>query len=236
MIRLVKEDYKSDRARWDEFLKYFTDNFKLAVSDIYQDYGTNYRVIDIEPTMDTIKQIEYNIKSKGFKEVDRFESDDKVPSPHSTDSYIVFIREDKNENHRVVIAITYNIKEQSARIDCGYEDAEDAEYFTEKFNTKTNTVKVVNESKGKKVDISVKAPELRENEKRIIITCRDAENSIENLIRAIQGTANPGHSFPVVIDPDDSGYRQEFFIDGDGSDYIGDITIEECKEEKQDND
>ncbi len=97
-------------------------------------------------------------------------------------------------------------------------------------------VKLISESKGKKVDISVKVPELRENEKRIIITCRDAEKSIENLIRAIQGTANPGHSFPVVIDPDDSGYRQEFFIDGDGSDYIGDITIEEYKEEIEDND
>ena len=95
---------------------------------------------------------------------------------------------------------------------------------------------LINESKGKKVDVSVKVPELRDGERRIIITCRDTEKSIENLIRAIQGTANPGHSFPVVIDPDDSDYCQKFFIDGDGSDYIGDITIEEYKEETEDND
>ena len=54
----------------------------------------------------------------------------------------------------------------------------------------------------------------------------DDENSIEHLLQAIQGTANSGHSFPVVLDPDDSNYRQEFYIDGDGSDYIRDITIE----------
>ena len=77
-----------------------------------------------------------------------------------------------------------------------------------------------------RVAINVKAPKLKDWEKRIILTVHDDENSIEHLLQAIQGTANSGHSFPVVLDPDDSNYRQEFYIDGDGSDYIRDITIE----------
>lgn len=66
----------------------------------------------------------------------------------------------------------------------------------------------------------------------IVIKLRDPENQLIKFLIAARGNANPGHSFPVVLDPDDSEHKKEFFFDGDGSFFIKDIKFngEEWKE------
>lgn len=49
------------------------------------------------------------------------------------------------------------------------------------------------------------------------------------LLEYIKKQAGIGHSFPVVVDPDDSEYRKEFGIDGDGTSHIYDIKVGEKK-------
>lgn len=83
-----------------------------------------------------------------------------------------------------------------------------------------------------KVNLDVKVPNLRDkSEKHIILTVTDEDNNLLNLLKAIQSTANIGHTFDVVIDPGDSEFEQSFVIDGDGIDHILDITINEYKGE-----
>jgi hypothetical protein len=59
----------------------------------------------------------------------------------------------------------------------------------------------------------------------IKILVRDPDHQLIKFIKAIRGAANPGHSFPVVVDPDDSEYERKFYFDGDGSFYIKDIKF-----------
>lgn len=57
----------------------------------------------------------------------------------------------------------------------------------------------------------------------IVVNVKDFENSLIRLIDYIQKTANPGHSFEVVVDPEDSEYKKSFYMDGDGSFFIKDV-------------
>ena len=90
-------------------------------------------------------------------------------------------------------------------------------------------IKIVNENK---VQLDTKVPNLRdENEKHIILTVCDTENSLVNLLECIKSAAGIGHSFNVIVDPGDER-EQSFFIDGDGTDKIYDITINEYKDKE----
>lgn len=60
--------------------------------------------------------------------------------------------------------------------------------------------------------------------KTITITCRDYDDSLEDMLRHIQKTGNVGHSFSIIVDPEGDDTRQ-FGWDGDGSDYIKDVTV-----------
>lgn len=60
--------------------------------------------------------------------------------------------------------------------------------------------------------------------KTIIVTCRDKENTLENLLQRIKNLGNIGHSFDIIVDPD--GERKKFEWDGDGSDYIKDVKVQ----------
>ena len=54
------------------------------------------------------------------------------------------------------------------------------------------------------------------------VTCRDPEGSLKKIIECIGACGNTGHSFTVVVDPDETeglGQRK-FGWDGDGSDYL----------------
>lgn len=64
------------------------------------------------------------------------------------------------------------------------------------------------------------------------LVVNDSEGSIRKLIETIQDYTQMGHSFEVVVDPGDSDYEKSFYIDGDGSDKIEDIDIEEIVEDE----
>lgn len=50
----------------------------------------------------------------------------------------------------------------------------------------------------------------------IVLVVR-GDNSVRKMLEYIRDTASIGHSFEVVVDPDDSQYRKVFGIDGDGN-------------------
>jgi len=47
-----------------------------------------------------------------------------------------------------------------------------------------------------------------------------AKEELAPLLEYIGKNGNPGHSFEIVVDPDDSEKRESFFFDGDGSSHI----------------
>ena len=57
------------------------------------------------------------------------------------------------------------------------------------------------------------------SEEKLELTITDPENEIKDLIAYIAVTANTGHSFSVVVDPEND-CEKEFYIDGDGSAHI----------------
>ena len=60
----------------------------------------------------------------------------------------------------------------------------------------------------------------KDNYKKITITCRDNENTLEELLNFIKKNGNVGHSFSIDAD------GEKFYWDGDGSDTIKNIEIE----------
>jgi len=61
--------------------------------------------------------------------------------------------------------------------------------------------------------------------KQITIWVRDGEDSLEHLLRYLKQVGNMGHSFSIVVDPDNSDYKKIFGWDGDGADHIGRISV-----------
>ena len=61
--------------------------------------------------------------------------------------------------------------------------------------------------------------------KIITIECNDYDNELENLLNYIKSNGNTGHSFDIIVDPDDKERRKVFNWDGDGSDSIRNIKI-----------
>ncbi len=58
------------------------------------------------------------------------------------------------------------------------------------------------------------------NTKTITITCRDVDNTLQELIEFIKKNGNGGHTFSIVAD------GKKFEWDGDGSDAIFQIEVE----------
>lgn len=69
----------------------------------------------------------------------------------------------------------------------------------------------------------------------IVIEVRDTDRELIKMIDYIMHTANIGHSFEVVVDPNLSDYRKRFFIDGDGSFSIANIKLNGKKVKIKDN-
>ena len=87
------------------------------------------------------------------------------------------------------------------------------------------SISVVNENR---VQLKTKVPNLRdESEKHIILTVCDQDKSIQGLIEYIKGLASMGHSFNIEVDPNDKEFHKSFYIDGDGTDHIYDVTVHE---------
>jgi len=60
----------------------------------------------------------------------------------------------------------------------------------------------------------------------IEVECNDTEGELARLLTYIQSTGNIGHSFEIVVDPDNSQYKMTFGWDGDGSDRIRQIKLD----------
>lgn len=63
----------------------------------------------------------------------------------------------------------------------------------------------------------------REDLSEIKVLLRDPDNQLVKMIDYIMHTANIGHSFEVVVDPDLREYTKKFYMDGDGSFYIQEV-------------
>jgi len=57
----------------------------------------------------------------------------------------------------------------------------------------------------------------------IIVKVRDHEDQLVKMIDYIIHTANIGHSFKVVVDPDMREYRKKFYFDGDGTFHVKEV-------------
>ena len=58
--------------------------------------------------------------------------------------------------------------------------------------------------------------------KKITIICKDYDGTLEKLLQCIKSVGNTGHGFPIVVDDHD-----KFYWDGDGSDTIREIKVED---------
>ena len=61
--------------------------------------------------------------------------------------------------------------------------------------------------------------------KKIEIIVRDRENNLEELLNYIKDIGNVGHSFSIIVDPENSSTKKNFGWDGDGHDYIKSIKV-----------
>ena len=57
-------------------------------------------------------------------------------------------------------------------------------------------------------------------------TVQAAKETLLPLLECLKTTAGVGHSFSIVVDPDDSEHRKEFGMDGDGNAHILSIKSE----------
>jgi hypothetical protein len=63
--------------------------------------------------------------------------------------------------------------------------------------------------------------------KKMTIIYRDYENSLEEIIDGIKTLGNCGHSFEIILDPDNKPIKCGW--DGDGGNFIKDVKVEEYK-------
>lgn len=89
---------------------------------------------------------------------------------------------------------------------------------------------MVRETLSDKMKTIGEVDENSEDFKKITVECRDDDNSLELLLNEIKSRGNVGHSFTIILDPGSDDQKQIFW-DGDGSDYIKNISkIDDTKE------
>lgn len=65
----------------------------------------------------------------------------------------------------------------------------------------------------------------RTGEDLIVIRAHDGDRKLPALLDHIKSTGNIGHSFEIVVDPDNKEFRKVFGWDGDGADRINEILF-----------
>jgi len=60
----------------------------------------------------------------------------------------------------------------------------------------------------------------------IEVECNDTEGELVRLLSYVQRTGNIGHSFDIVVDPDNKEFKMSFGWDGDGADRIRNIKLD----------
>lgn len=69
--------------------------------------------------------------------------------------------------------------------------------------------------------------------KTLVLKARDYDNNLENLLDCIKDLSMAGHSFNVVVDPDEENPKDRTFgIDGDGRDQLIDIKVKQNEDEE----
>jgi len=81
-----------------------------------------------------------------------------------------------------------------------------------------------------RVVLSEKDIEKDAKPKNLVKVCfrctKSAKEELVPLLEYIGQNGNKGHTFGIVVDPNDSKYRREFGFDGDGASYIDLDSIE----------
>jgi hypothetical protein len=67
--------------------------------------------------------------------------------------------------------------------------------------------------------------------KKITIIARDSENSLVDILTHIKDAGNMGHSFDIIVDPEAKPGKKTYYWDGDGSDTIKSIDVEDVTQE-----
>ena len=71
------------------------------------------------------------------------------------------------------------------------------------------------------------------SKKYYLIECKDGEHQLRDLINYIGKNGNGGHSFDIVVDPDDKQNEKHFFWDGDGPDRIHAVVESKSGDDKE---
>jgi hypothetical protein len=66
------------------------------------------------------------------------------------------------------------------------------------------------------------------DQKKLTLYVRDPDNTLEELLLYLKRIGNQGHSFAIVVDPDQHGGKT-FHWDGDGADSIGSVDVSKFK-------
>lgn len=57
----------------------------------------------------------------------------------------------------------------------------------------------------------------------ITLRVTDPDDQLVKMLKYIKENSDPGHSFPIVVDPDDTDKKQIFRFDGDGSFHLSEV-------------
>lgn len=68
----------------------------------------------------------------------------------------------------------------------------------------------------------------------VTVVARDYDGKLKKLLECIKKCGNCGHSFSIIVDPDGDD-TERFDWDGDGSDYIKEVTVSKVNEVLKDN-
>jgi len=72
------------------------------------------------------------------------------------------------------------------------------------------------------------------SEAKVIVECsQSGAEQLQKLLDYIKSTGGIGHSFHIVVDPEDSEFKNTFGWDGDGADSIEKITVINSEENKE---
>ena len=189
-----------------------------------------------------IKAGDVNEEVKHYAKMSEFDSKEKglikahIDTTETLDNCILVY---KREGKRLIIR-DYPEVDKAVTVGKGLIEKEDGKAYV---ITSFGTADVINQEDVQKIKDNAKhAADFSESKKlnesratkKITILADDSEGTIENILKALQGRGNGGHSFSITVDEDGEDGGDKFGWDGDGSDYIEDIKVETLpKEEKK---
>ena len=89
---------------------------------------------------------------------------------------------------------------------------------------------VLSEEDLPRFDADDKGKEKPDTDIILTVECHDNDGKLKKLIEYIKEIGNTGHSFKIVVDPENKDTTKEFGWDGDGSDKIESVKSEKVEE------